>query len=147
MEVITSHINADFDTFATMTAAKRLYPDALLVFAGSLEKTLKDAIDTLPLPYPLAKLKDIDLSRITRLILVDVSSPSRIGPFADVARRPGVDIHIYDHHPPAPEDIRGSLEVREPYGSNTTVLTHLLRERGIRPSSAEATILMTGIYG
>ena len=146
MEVITSHINADFDTFASMMAASRLYPGALLVFSGSLEKTLKDAIETLRLPHPITKIKDIDLSRITRLILVDVSSPSRIGPFADVLCRPGVDVHIYDHHPPAPEDLRGSLEVREQYGSNTTVLTHILRERGIRPSSDEATILMTGIY-
>ena len=146
MEVITSHINADFDTFASMMAASRLYPGALLVFSGSLEKTLKDAIETLRLPHPITKIKDIDLSRITRLILVDVSSPSRIGPFADVLCRPGVDVHIYDHHPSAPEDLRGSLEVREQYGSNTTVLTHILRERGIRPSSDEATILMTGIY-
>lgn len=146
MEVITSHINADFDTFASMIAAKRLYPDALLVFAGSLEKSLKDAIEVLHLPYPLTKIKDIDLSKITRLILVDVSSPSRIGPFAEVVCRPGVDIHIYDHHPATPGDLLGSLEVREQCGSNTTVLTHILRERGIRPSSDEATILMSGIY-
>ncbi|HBG47348.1 MAG TPA: polya polymerase [Deltaproteobacteria bacterium] len=146
MEVITSHINADFDTFASMVAAKRLYPDAVLVFAGSLEKTLRDALPTLPIPSPVSRIKDIDLSKITRLILVDVSSPARIGPFAQVVCRKGVEVHIYDHHPRAPEDVLGSFEVREPYGSNTTVLTHLLRERGIRPTPEEATVLMTGIY-
>jgi len=27
MEVITTHVNADFDAFASMMAAKKLYPD------------------------------------------------------------------------------------------------------------------------
>lgn len=35
MEIITSHVNADFDSLAAMVAAKRLYPQAELVFPGS----------------------------------------------------------------------------------------------------------------
>ncbi len=35
MKVITSHHNADFDSLSSMVAAKKLYPDALLVFPGS----------------------------------------------------------------------------------------------------------------
>jgi len=42
MEVITTHINADFDAMASMIAAKKLYPDALLVFPGSQERTLRN---------------------------------------------------------------------------------------------------------
>jgi len=30
MEVITSHLNADFDSLAAMVAARKLYPDAVL---------------------------------------------------------------------------------------------------------------------
>lgn len=146
MEVITSHINADFDTFASMVAAKKLYPDARLVFSGSLEKGLRDALETLSTPYRIDKLKDIDLEKITRLILVDVSHPARIGPFASVVCRPGVDIHIYDHHPATPEDVKGNFEVRRPYGSNTSVLSLILKEKGLKPTPEEATILMTGIY-
>ena len=44
MRVITTHINADFDGMASMIAAQKLYPDALLVFPGSQEKTLRDFI-------------------------------------------------------------------------------------------------------
>lgn len=146
MEVITSHINADFDTFASMVAAKKLYPEARLVFSGSLEKGLRDALDTLRPPAAIDKIKDIDLKKITRIILVDVSHPGRIGPFADVVKRPGVEVHVYDHHPATPEDVKGSFEVREQYGSNTTVLTLILRDRGLKPTPEEATILMTGIY-
>lgn len=146
MEVITSHINADFDTFASMIAAKKLYPEARLVFAGSVERSLREALESIPLPYPIDKIKDIDLSKIDRLILVDVSQPGRIGPFAELIGKPGVDIHIYDHHPSAPGDMRGSLEVKESCGSNTTVLTLIIKTRGMSLTPEEATILMAGIY-
>jgi nanoRNase/pAp phosphatase (c-di-AMP/oligoRNAs hydrolase) len=38
LTVITTHINADFDALASMLAAQKLYPDALVVFPGSQEK-------------------------------------------------------------------------------------------------------------
>ena len=41
-EVITSHINADFDALASMIAASKLYPEAALVFPGSQEKNLRN---------------------------------------------------------------------------------------------------------
>jgi tRNA nucleotidyltransferase (CCA-adding enzyme) len=146
MDVITSHTNADFDTFASMIAAKKLYPSARLVLPGSMERKLRDAVKTMHVPYELDRIRDIDLEEITRLILVDVRSPERIGRFAEVARRPGVEVHVYDHHPPADGDIRGSVEVTEPYGSTTTVLTQLVKDKGIRLTPEEATILMAGIY-
>jgi tRNA nucleotidyltransferase (CCA-adding enzyme) len=40
MSVITTHVNADFDALASMLAAQKLYPDALVVFPGSQEKNL-----------------------------------------------------------------------------------------------------------
>jgi len=33
MEVITTHVNADFDCVGSMVAAKKMYPDAKLVFS------------------------------------------------------------------------------------------------------------------
>lgn len=147
MEVITSHTNADFDTYASMIAAKKLYPKARLVFSGSIEKGLRDAIENLiRLPYRFEKVKDIDLSKVTRLILVDIKSPARIGPFSGIAGKKGLDIHIYDHHPPTDSDIRGSVETVKPYGSTTTVLVHIIKEKGIRITPGEATIFMAGIY-
>ena len=41
-EVITTHINADFDALSSMMAAKKLYPDATLVFPGAQEKNLRN---------------------------------------------------------------------------------------------------------
>jgi tRNA nucleotidyltransferase (CCA-adding enzyme) len=42
MEVITTHMNADFDSLASMVAAKKFYPDAVMSFAGSQEKNIRD---------------------------------------------------------------------------------------------------------
>lgn len=146
MEVITSHTNADFDTFASMIAAKKLYPGARLVFSGSLEKGLRDCLPSIELPYEFEKAKNIEMKEVERLILVDVRHPSRIGPFAAVAAREGVDIHIYDHHPASDGDLKGSVEVIKPYGSSTTVLTHIIKKKKIGLTPQEATVLMAGIY-
>ncbi|WP_448381727.1 CBS domain-containing protein [Desulfosoma sp.] len=147
MEVITTHLNADFDAMASMVAAKKLYPDAVLVFPGSQEKNLRDFfVSTAGYLFDFAKLKGLDLERIERLILVDTRQASRIGKFQDVAARPGVDIHIYDHHPQADDDVRGSLEVIRPVGATVTLLTHILRQRGVSITPEEATILILGIF-
>ncbi|MBI5586951.1 MAG: CBS domain-containing protein [Deltaproteobacteria bacterium] len=147
MEVITSHTSADFDTYASMIAAKKLYPRARLVFSGSIEKGLRDAIENLiRLPYRFEKAKDIDLSKITKLIIVDIRCAARIGPFSEIIGKKGLDIHIYDHHPSTDADIRGSVEAIKPYGSTTTVLVHIIKEKGIRITPEEATVFMAGIY-
>ncbi|AJF06347.1 CBS domain-containing protein [Geoalkalibacter subterraneus] len=148
MEVITTHINADFDCLGGMIAAKKLYPKAEMVFAGSQERSLREFfLHSASYAYAFKRVKDIDLDRVTRLILVDVREPGRIGPFEDVARRSGVEIHIYDHHQDSDEDhLSGVVEVIEPVGSTVTVFSHLFMERGIHPNADEATLMMLGLY-
>ena len=48
LTIITTHVNADFDALASMLAAQKLYPDALVVFPGSQEKNLKNNRAVLP---------------------------------------------------------------------------------------------------
>jgi tRNA nucleotidyltransferase (CCA-adding enzyme) len=147
MEIITTHLNADFDGLASMLAAKKLYPDGVLVFPGSQERNLRDFFVRSTLyALEVERIKNIDLQSVTRLILVDTRQISRIGKFSEIVGKPGVEIHIYDHHPPSPDDIRGSLEVIEEVGSNTTLLLRLLQEREIEISPDEATVMMLGIY-
>ncbi len=146
MDLITSHINADFDTFASMLAAKKLYPEATVAFSGSIEKGLKSALASLTIDFPIKRPKDIDLGGVTRLILVDVRHKSRIGPFSELIGRRGVVVHIYDHHPASGDDIKADILAECPYGSTTTLLTLIIRDRGIGLSPQEATILMAGVY-
>ncbi len=147
MEVITTHINADFDALASMLAAKKLYPKAVLAFSGSQEKGLRDFfIQSTMYLLEIERLKNIDLESVHRLILVDTRQTSRIGKFADIIHKPNLDIHIYDHHSPSPDDISGSLEVIKEVGSATTILTQILRDRNIEITPDEATVMAMGIY-
>ena len=147
MEVITTHINADFDSLASMLAAKKLYPEAVIVFPGSQERSLRDFfIHSTLYAFEVERMKNIDLQKVTRLILVDTRQISRIGKFSEIVGKPGMEIHIYDHHPPSSEDIHGSLEVTAEAGANVTLLVNLLQDKEIGITPDEATVMMLGIY-
>ena len=145
MDIITSHINADFDSLASMVAAKKLYPGAQIVFPGSQEKKLRDFMEAFH-PVDIKRIKDIDLSKVTRLIMVDTKNPGRIGPFAELISKKGIKIHVYDHHPFNKGDIRGEVEKIENVGATATIFTEMLKSRKVHPTPMEATILALGIY-
>jgi tRNA nucleotidyltransferase (CCA-adding enzyme) len=130
MDVITTHINADFDSMASMLAAKKLYPDAVLVFPGSQERSLRDFfIHSTLYSFDVERIKNIDLGQVRRLILVDTRQTSRIGKLSEVLSNPDLEIHIYDHHPPSSEDLHGSLEVISEVGATVTLLLDILEKR------------------
>lgn len=145
MDIITSHINADFDSLASMVAAKKLYPGAQIVFPGSQEKKLRDFMEAFH-PVDIKRIKDIDLSKVIRLIMVDTKNPGRIGPFAELLSKKGIKIHVYDHHPFNKGDIRGEVEKIENVGATATIFTEMLKSRKVHPTPMEATILALGIY-
>lgn len=147
MDVITTHINADFDSLASMLAAKKLYPNAILVFPGSQERSLRDFfIHSTLYAFEVERIKNIDLQGVKRLILVDTRQISRIGKFSEVLSKPDLEIHIYDHHPPSSEDLHGSVEVISEVGATVTLLLELLQKKGIEITPDEATVMMLGIY-
>lgn len=147
MEVITTHTNADFDSLASMLAAKKLYPEAVLVFPGSQERSLRDFfIHSTLYALEIERMKNIDLKEVTRLILVDTRQISRIGKFSEIISKPGLEIHIYDHHPSSSDDLHGSVEVVSEVGATVTLLLDILRERNVEITPDEATVMMLGIY-
>jgi tRNA nucleotidyltransferase (CCA-adding enzyme) len=147
MEVITTHINADFDGLASMVAASKLYPEAELVFAGSQERRLRDFLSQeIRNLYAFKKIKHIDPAAITRLIVVDTRKPDRIDRLQECLANPGLEVHLYDHHPDAPGDLAGALKVVEDVGATTTIFVRLLKERNIEVSPEEATLMALGIY-
>jgi tRNA nucleotidyltransferase (CCA-adding enzyme) len=147
MQLITTHINADFDGLASMVAARKIYPDAVMAFPGSQERNVREFIaESLLYVYDFPKIKDIDLSAVDTLILVDTRSSERIGPFAQCLTNPGLQLHLYDHHLQNSGDLHGDLEIIEVLGSTTTLLVNILREKKIAVSPEEATLFALGIY-
>ncbi|MDM8516174.1 CBS domain-containing protein [Desulfobacterales bacterium HSG16] len=147
LTVITTHINADFDAVASMFAAQKLYPDALVVFPGSHEKNLRNFfIQSMVYLCNMTDIKDIDFDNVHRLVLVDTRQPKRIGKFAALIEQDDVEIHIYDHHPDLADDIKGKYEVVEMTGATASILTDIIKETGINITADEATIIGLGIY-
>jgi tRNA nucleotidyltransferase (CCA-adding enzyme) len=147
MEVITTHVNADFDCIGSMVAAKKLYPEALLAFSGAQEKAVRDFfLKSPPVDLVFTRMKDIDFSAVTRLVIVDCQHSSRIAKFGELAKGGGVEVHIFDHHPKSSGDIPATGGVIRPCGSTTTILTHLLMQRCIEVTPYEATLMMLGIH-
>ena len=146
MKVITTHFNADFDCLASMLAAKKLYPDARIVFPGAQEKNVRDFLKASDYSFQFDKIKNISLNEITTLIIVDTRLAGRIGSFESVVKRKNVSVHVYDHHPNTPQDIESEVTVVRERGSTTTIFVELLKEKGIPLTPAEATIMALGIY-
>ena len=93
--VITTHINADFDAMASLLAAQKLYPEAVVVFPGSQERNLRNFfINSMVYLFNMANIKDIDFDKIKRLVLVDTRQAKRIGKMADLLNRPDIEIHM-----------------------------------------------------
>ena len=147
MDVVTTHVNADFDSLGAMVGARKLYPEAVLAFPGSAERTLRQFFLTSTFyALDVQKAKNLDLSQVRRLILVDVAQSDRIGRFAALVANPDVEIHVYDHHTPTPEDVPARVAHMAPVGATTTVLAEILQARRIPITPEEATLMILGIY-
>ncbi len=146
MEIITTHINADFDALASMVAAQKLYPQAEMVFPGSQEENVRQYLAERGIYLRFTKANKIDLDTVTRLIIVDTAWLSRLGPLAPLVGKPGVEVQVYDHHPLHQGDIHGQVENIRETGACTTLLIESLQQRNIPVTPDEATLLALGIY-
>ena len=146
MQVITTHLSADFDCMAAMVAAQKLYPEACMVFSGSMEKPLQDYLRAVNPAFSFSRIKDVDLDQVTRLIVVDTQDPERIGLFKNLLNKDGVEVHVYDHHLDVAHPLKADRSVIKKRGSSTTVLCEELAERGIELSPEESTLMALGVY-
>ena len=144
MKAIIAHPNLDFDALASMTAAQKLYPDAVLVTVGKLRSCVKDFIaihgEFIEIRNYINK-KDIDT-----LIMVDTRSRKRLNDFAKALDNEGISVIVYDHHADDDDDVPCAEIHYEAVGANVTQLVERIREKKIPLSPQEATTLALGIY-
>jgi len=150
--MITTHINADFDALASVIAAKKLYPEGIIVFPGSIEKRVREFIETFKLTeiYQFGtKIRDIELSKIDTMVVVDANSSDRLGELKKFINK--VRIILYDHH--KNNEIRAGLPpashneiMIEDVGATATIFTEIFQKKKIPLTPLEATALCLGIY-
>ncbi|MDY7001495.1 MAG: DHHA1 domain-containing protein, partial [Thermodesulfobacteriota bacterium] len=145
--LITAHANADFDALASMVAAGKLYPGAVLVFPGSQEKNLRNFyIQSAMYLFNFRSVKEVNLSSVKTLVVVDTRQKSRLRHVQRVFKNPGLAIHAYDHHPDSSDDLKYTHGIVRLWGSAAAILVHEIRKKNIALTNDEATIIGLGIY-
>jgi tRNA nucleotidyltransferase (CCA-adding enzyme) len=147
VDVIVTHANTDFDAFAAMLAARRLYPGAVVALSGSLNRNVRDFYRLHAEALDVAEQGRVDLAAIERLIVVETSHPGRLGDFERVARDPKVEVVLFDHHGDETLDwVRPESVVRSNDGALTTTMVSILAERELDVTPLEATVFALGIH-
>lgn len=148
MHIITTHENANFDGFASMVAAHKLFPKAILVFPGSKEEYLREFIaQSLTYEYDFHTTDTISLENITRLTLVDTQSSKELGRVKECLTNKDLQIDIYDHRLDTKGDLFNDKATTGHFETCTTLFVKIFQEKQISPTPEEATILALGIYG
>lgn len=146
MDLIVTHTGGDFDSLASLVAAKKIYPQARLLFPGSPEKSVREFLSLGRDLVNIENEKDINFQNINRLIIVDTRLKNRIGRAGGLTEDKKIQIHIYDHHPKTNNDIKADFEISKKTGATVTILIDLIRKKKINLTPLEATIMALGIY-
>lgn len=150
MDVITTHVNADFDGLASMMAARKLYPGALIVLSGGAQEAVRSFLEVHDLG--ITRQRDVPLDQVRRLIVCDAQEPERLGTLRELWGRPSVEVHLFDHHVDEQEQggreggSRVTHQTVEAVGATTTLLVERLKKERIPISPFEATVLALGLY-
>ena len=147
-QVIATHGNTDFDAFGAMLAARLLYPEAV-VAVGTLNRNVRDFYRLHAEELgAIAEVSRLELDAIRRLIVVEVTSASRLGELESVALDPNVEKVLFDHHaePELPEWVSEETAVLSTDGALTTTLVGIVAERELAPTPLEATAFALGIH-
>jgi tRNA nucleotidyltransferase (CCA-adding enzyme) len=145
--VIATHGNTDFDAFAALLAARRLYPEAAACLAGSLNRNVREFYRLHADELELVDASRLELDAIRRLIVVETTHASRLGELEEVALDPEVETVVFDHHagePPEWADPEHAFVSED--GALTTTLLGVLAEREIAVTPLEATVFALGIH-
>ena len=146
-EVIATHVNTDFDAFASLLAAGRLYPNATPALAGSLNRNVRELYRLYADELPVVEASRLELDAIRRLIVVETVHAARLGELEPVALAPEVEKVLFDHHAAElPAWVHEENAVLSDDGALTTTLVGILAEREISVTPLEATVLALGIH-
>ncbi|KAF0207663.1 MAG: tRNA nucleotidyltransferase [Actinobacteria bacterium] len=144
--VVVGHANPDFDAYAAMVAATKLYPGSKAVFLGSQNANVREFHNLHEEFLEFVDLKQLDVSAVRQVIMVDTRDPDRIGEMGRVVRTPGVEVIVYDHHPHSEGDLVAPADHSMNVGASTSILVHQIRDRAVALTPLEASVMLLGIH-
>jgi len=142
----------DFDSLAAQFGVTKLYPSARMVLGFPLTGNVRDFLALYRSSLPIAQIKYLDLSRVTKVFIVDCQHLERLDETAkSLFDRNGqkIPVTIFDHHALDSEGLGPHAEpdsVIESVGAATTLVVDKIRAQNISLTPFEATLLAIGIY-
>jgi tRNA nucleotidyltransferase (CCA-adding enzyme) len=150
LTVILAHEHTDFDALASLLAASLLFPEALPVLPGQLNRNVREFVALYRNQFPFLAARELPRQPVKRVILVDTNAAN-----LPKGLQEDTDWLIIDHHvprdpaQPSPHvaDSQGEVQLwHEPLGANTTLILEKLIEQGVTLTTAQATLLALGIH-
>jgi tRNA nucleotidyltransferase (CCA-adding enzyme) len=146
-EVIGTHVNTDFDAFASLLAARLLYPGSTAALPSVLNRNVREFARLHADELRCVETARLELDAIGRLVVVETLNESRLGELEPVALDPAVETVVFDHHAgELPGWVRPENAVLSTDGALTTTLVGILAEREVAVGPLEATVFALGIH-
>jgi tRNA nucleotidyltransferase (CCA-adding enzyme) len=146
VQVITTHLNANFDCLASMMAAKKLYPEACLVLPGPAEHLVEDFLKQESPLLKFTRIQDVPLDQVRLLVIIDTYLPKKIGVFSPLIDNSQVEVHICDHHLSQQQELKVSRGITKKRGALTTILHETLLAKKVPLTPEECTLMVLGIF-
>ena len=145
MRIFVSHMGMDFDSLASMYAAKKLYGKGKICSIGKKKDNVHMFLKLYYKYFPIEKYSHIkNMNNIDEVVIVDTRRTERLGKFAEILKKIDPRTIIYDHHPEG--DIVGDENYVEQIGSVTTLIVEKLFDKNIPINDIEANLFLLGIY-
>ncbi|MBI5584266.1 MAG: CBS domain-containing protein [Deltaproteobacteria bacterium] len=145
MQIAVTHTNTDFDALASLVAATYLYPGAIGILPGQLRPNVKHFLALHRDLFRICSDREVDLEKVTGLIVVDTNNWSRLDRLALFQQRTDISIELWDHHLKG-GNIEPSWKCQEQVGATITLMLREIRKRDCAFLPMHATLFLMGIY-
>lgn len=145
MQIVTSHKQTDFDALASIIAATLLYPGSVGVVPKETSRNVSRFLSTHKTAFSLILPHEVEHDQVTRLIVVDTASWSRLDRMDKLRKRSDLEIHLWDHHTLG-GDIVANWSCVADVGATVTLVVREIKRRQMELNPLFSTVLLLGLY-
>ena len=146
-KIMIGHSNMDLDCFGSMVMARYLFPEHRLVRSGRIHPVAKNLYTIYREQLNMIAPKDLKQMNVDEILVLDTRQYDRVKEYFRFLPEYSGSITVYDHHGETDCDLPGATLYENEHGSNTSMITLMVEERGIEVDEVDATIALAGIYG
>ena len=145
MRIAATHKNMDFDALASLVGVTFLYPQTTGILPGLIRPNVREFLALHRDLFRLETRSNLDISRVSRLIVVDTNNWNRLDRMGELQNRDDLEIHLWDHHMQG-GNIEPEWKCQEESGAAITLVLREMMRRDCAFSPMHATLFLMGLY-